>query len=143
MKNFGYGYIKDKAELVPYNPVCFYAFRMMVGVGSLLLLFFVVVLFIVYKKDISRMRWMHWAAIAMLPLTYICSECGWLVAEFGRQPWTIQDMLPTCASVSNIGSSSVALTFFIFLALFTTLLFVEIKLMLREIRNHEAENEQA
>ena len=74
---------------------------------------------------------------------YICSECGWLVAEFGRQPWTIQDMLPTCASVSNIGSSSVALTFFIFLALFTTLLFVEIKLMLREIRNHEAENEQA
>ena len=143
MMNFGYGYIKDKAELVPYIPVCFYAFRMMVGVGSLLLLLFVVVLFIVYKKDISRMRWMHWAAIAMLPLTYICSECGWLVAEFGRQPWTIQDMLPTCASVSNIGSSSVALTFFIFLALFTTLLFVEIKLMLREIRNHEAENEQA
>lgn len=134
MKYFGYGYIKDKSELVPYVPVCFYAFRIMVGVGCLLLLFFAVVLFFAYRRDISGKKWLHCSAIALLPLAYICSECGWLVAEFGRQPWTIQDMLPTCASVSDIGAGSVALTFFIFLVLFTTLLTVEIKLMLREIR---------
>jgi len=55
------------------------------------------------------------------------------VAEFGRQPWTIQDMLPTVASVSNVNSGSVVITFFIFLALFTTMLAVEINIMLKQI----------
>jgi cytochrome d ubiquinol oxidase subunit I len=69
----------------------------------------------------------------MVPLAYLASECGWLVAEFGRQPWTIQDMLPTVASVSNVNSGSVVITFFIFLALFTTMLAVEINIMLKQI----------
>jgi cytochrome d ubiquinol oxidase subunit I len=75
-------------------------------------------------------------------MAYICSECGWLVAEFGRQPWTIQDMLPVGASVSDIGSGGVATTFFIFLALFTTLLIVELSIMIKQIKKgpdaHEA-----
>ena len=73
--------------------------------------------------------------MALLPLGYIASEAGWLVAEFGRQPWTIQDMLPTWAAVSDIGSGSVMLTFFIFLALFTLLLIVEISIMCKAIKN--------
>ncbi len=73
----------------------------------------------------------------MVPLAYIASECGWLVAEFGRQPWTIQDMLPTMASVSNVNSGSVVITFFIFLALFTTMLAVEINIMLKQIKKGE------
>ena len=84
--------------------------------------------------DISKPRWLHIAAIAMLPLTYIASEAGWIVAEMGRQPWAIQDMLPVGAAVSDIGSASVATTFFIFLALFTTLLVVEISIMLKQIK---------
>jgi cytochrome d ubiquinol oxidase subunit I len=56
------------------------------------------------------------------------------VAEFGRQPWTIQDMLPTGVAVSDISSGSVALTFFIFLALFTTMLAVEINILLKQIK---------
>ena len=82
------------------------------------------------------------ASVAMLPLGYIASEAGWLVAEFGRQPWAIQDMLPTWVGVSDISSSNVMLTFFIFLALFTTLLAVEINIMLRAIKKgpeHEQE----
>jgi cytochrome d ubiquinol oxidase subunit I len=67
------------------------------------------------------------AAIVLVPLAYIASESGWLVAEFGRQPWTIQDMLPTWAAVSDLHSSSVIITFFLFLILFTTMLAVEIK----------------
>ena len=74
-------------------------------------------------------RWLLVAAIVMVPLAYIASESGWLVAEFGRQPWTIQDMLPTWASVSDLHSSSVMLTFFLFLVLFTTMLAVEINIM--------------
>lgn len=134
MRYFGYGYIKNKAELVPYIPVCFYAFRAMVGLGSLFILFFAAVVFLAYRKDITRHRRLHIAAIALLPLGYIASESGWLVAEFGRQPWAIQDMMPTWVGASNIGAGSVALTFFIFLVLFTVLLAVEISIMLREIR---------
>lgn len=134
MPYFGYGYIKDKSQLVPYIPLCFYAFRVMVGLGTLFILFFAVVLFFAVRKDISRPRWLHRAAIALLPLGYIASESGWLVAEFGRQPWAIQDMMPTWVAVSNIASGSVILTFFIFLALFTTLLAVEINIMLKAIK---------
>ena len=60
------------------------------------------------------------------------------MAEFGRQPWTIQDMLPVGASVSNIGSSAVATTFWIFLVLFTVLLAVEINIMLKQIKKGPA-----
>ena len=134
MAYFGYGYIKDADQVVPFIPICFYAFRIMVGLGTLFLLFFAVVLFFVYKKDISRMRWLQIAAIVLLPLAYIASESGWLVAEFGRQPWTIQDMLPTWVAISDISSSAVMLTFFIFLVLFTTLLAVEISILWREIK---------
>ena len=70
----------------------------------------------------------------MLPLAYIASEAGWVVAEMGRQPWTIQDMLPTWIAVSDLESSYVALTFFIFLALFTALLIVEIRILCKQIK---------
>ena len=140
MPYFGYGYIKDRAELVPYIPVNFYAFRIMVGVGTLLLLFFLVIGHVVWRMDIaSPRRWLYVSAILMLPLAYIASEAGWIVAELGRQPWAIQDMLPTVAAVSDLQSGSVALTFFIFLILFTVLLIAEIRIMLNVIRNYKSQ----
>ena len=135
MKYFGYGYIDNAEQTVPYIPLCFWAFRVMVGLGMLFLLFFAVAMFLSYKKDITRMRWFHVAGMALLPLGYIASEAGWLVAEFGRQPWTIQDMLPTWAAVSDVGAGSVMLTFFIFLVLFTVLLAVEINIMCKAIKH--------
>lgn len=137
MPYFGYGYIKDRAELVPYIPVNFYAFRVMVGVGTLLLLFFLVIGHVAWRRDVAgSRRWLHWAAIAMLPMAYIASEAGWIVAELGRQPWAIQDMMPTLAAVSDISTGSVALTFFIFLVLFTVLLVAELRIMCKVISNH-------
>ena len=106
----------------------------MVGLGCLFILFFGVLVFYLYKKDISRPRWLHVAGIAMLPLGYIASEAGWIVAELGRQPWTIQDMLPTWAAVSDLHSGSIAITFFIFLALFTAMLITEISILCKEIK---------
>ena len=134
MKYFGYGYIKDAKELVPSIPICFYAFRLMVGVGCLLILFFALSLFLVYKKEIAQYRWFLISAIIMIPLAYIASESGWIVAEIGRQPWTIQDLLPVSAAISDIEASSVATTFFIFLALFTTMLAVEISILVKQIK---------
>ena len=134
MKYFGYGYIKDCEQIVPYIPVCFYAFRIMVGGGCLFILLFVVILFFLYKKDILQPKWLHWAALICIPIAYIVSESGWLVAEFGRQPWTIQDMLPTWVGVSDLQSSSVMITFFLFLILFTTMLLVEINILCKQIK---------
>lgn len=135
MKYFGYGYINNAEQTVPFIPICFWAFRVMVGLGMLFLLFFAVSTFLSYKKDVASMRWYQIAGMSLLPLGYIASEAGWIVAEFGRQPWTIQDMLPTWAAVSDIEASSVVLTFFIFLALFTLLLAVEISIMCKAIKN--------
>ena len=143
MPYFGYGYIRDKSEVVPPIAVNFWAFRIMVGAGCLFILFFAVVLAGAYgwPKQLWRDRsitglpkWHYWIAIALIPLAYIASESGWLVAEFGRQPWTIQDMLPTWAAVSDLQSSSVMITFFLFLILFTTMLAVEINILFKQIK---------
>ena len=161
MKYFGYGYVQSADQIVPYIPVNFWSFRIMVGFGCIIILFFSVLLIMTCRIPFLTIftrrllatfgllpeteadshqitdlpKWYYWTAIALLPLAYIASECGWLVAEFGRQPWTIQDMLPTWASVSDLSSASVGLTFFIFLALFTTMLAVEISIMLKQIRH--------
>ncbi|MBR1687731.1 MAG: cytochrome ubiquinol oxidase subunit I [Prevotella sp.] len=160
MPYFGYGYVKDKHDVVPYVPINFWAFRIMVGLGCLFILFFGVLVILAFRIPVVSVTlrrllatfgllpeteadahtitglpaWHYWAAIALVPLAYIASESGWLVAEFGRQPWTIQDMLPTWAAVSDINGSSVALTFFIFLFLFTLMLGVEINILLKQIK---------
>ena len=143
MPYFGYGYVKDKQDIVPPIWINFWAFRIMVGLGCLFILFFAVMLAVSYqwpkgllkRYDITSLpSWHYWVAIMLVPLAYIASESGWLVAEFGRQPWTIQDMLPTWVGVSNIDSASVALTFFLFLFLFTLMLCVEINIMLKQIK---------
>ena len=139
MPYFGYGYVKSADQVVPSIPLCFWSFRIMVGLGCLFILFFAVALYLVWRKDVTKPKWFHIVAIAMVPLAYIASESGWIVAEMGRQPWTIQDMLPTWAAVSDISAGSVALTFFIFLALFTTLLAVDISIMLKQINKGMAE----
>jgi cytochrome d ubiquinol oxidase subunit I len=161
MKYFGYGYMNNKHDAVPPIGINFWAFRIMVGLGCVFILFFAVILLLAYRipwlSAITRRllaivcllpeteaddrntiaglpAWHYWLAIALVPLAYIASESGWLVAEFGRQPWTIQDMLPTWVGVSDISSCSVALTFFLFQFLFTLMLAVEISIMLKQIK---------
>lgn len=134
MDYFGYGYIKDVNELVPNVPLNFYAFRIMVILGGYFIFFFLLVLFFAYKKNLHRMKWMHWIAILTIPLGYIAGQAGWVVAECGRQPWTIQDLLPASASVSRVSAGSVQTTFVIFVVLFTVMLVAEISILLREIK---------
>ncbi len=134
IKYFGYGYVKDADQVVPYIPINFWCFRIMVGVGCLLILFFAVSGHLAYRKDLKKYRWLLIAAIAMLPLGYLASESGWIVAELGRQPWTIQDMLPTWVAASALQPGSVMLTFILFLVLFTVMLAVEINIMCKQIK---------
>jgi cytochrome d ubiquinol oxidase subunit I len=80
------------------------------------------------------MRWMHWIALLTIPLAYIAGQAGWVVAECGRQPWAIRDMLPTSAAISKLDVGSVQATFFIFLILFTVMLIAEIGIMVKAIK---------
>lgn len=137
MKNmpyFGYGYINNPEDVVPPVALNFYSFRIMVMLGGYFILFFAVVIFLVYKRDIARFRWLHYVALITIPLGYLATQVGWIVAEVGRQPWTIQDLLPVNAAISSLEVSSVKTTFFIFAFMFTVLLIAEIGIMLKEIK---------
>ena len=133
MPYFGYGYIREPGDLVPNVALSFYAFRVMVGLGAYLILFFGGVLFLIWRKRLSGMRWMQWVAMLTVPLAYLASQAGWVVAECGRQPWAIQDLMPVNAAISSLETSSVQTTFFIFLFLFTVLLVAEIRIMMKAI----------
>ena len=134
MPYFGYGYINEPSELVPHVGVMFWAFRVMVGLGMYFILFFMLVLFFAWKHKLAQINWLHWVALWTIPLAYIASHAGWIVAEVGRQPWTIQDMLPVGAAVSKLETGAVQTTFFIFLVMFTVLLVAEIGIMVKAIR---------
>ena len=134
MPYFGYGYIKDVHDLVPHVPLNFYAFRVMVGLGFYFILLFSVLLFFVYRKDLTRFRWLQWVTLLTIPLGYIAGQAGWIVAECGRQPWAIRDLLPTSVAISKLDTSSVQVTFFLFLILFTIMLIAEIGIMINTIK---------
>jgi cytochrome bd ubiquinol oxidase subunit I len=86
------------------------------------------------KDKLKNQKWLLWLSILAIPLAYICSESGWIVAEAGRQPWVIQDIMPTFAAVSNIGVRSVKTTFLLFAILFSVLLVAEVSIMIRQIK---------
>lgn len=131
---FGYGFFEKAEDAVPPVAISFYSFHIMVALGGYLLLLFAAMLWLSYRKtSLLEKPWVHWIAIISIPLVWICSEAGWVLAEVGRQPWTIQDILPVNAAISSISSSSVKLTFWMFAVLFTILLVAEISIMLRQI----------
>ena len=140
-KYFGYGYLDSAEEAVPPVGLTFYSFRIMVMAGGYLLLLFVVLLFVCYRKTaFLEKSWLHWLGIISIPVVWICSQAGWIVAEVGRQPWVIQDLMPTRAAISDVTTGSVQLTFWIFAVLFTTLLAAEISIMLRYISRSSKKN---
>ena len=116
---FGYGYIDSRQELVPPVGMVYWAFRVMVGLGGALLLLMCVMLWAEYKKRLTSMKWLQWAALLSIPLVYVAGQAGWIVAEVGRQPWVIEGLLPVKAAVSSVSVAAVQTTFFIFVAVST------------------------
>jgi len=133
-KYFGYGFFNNPKDLVPNVPLIFWSFRVMVGLGLYFVALFAVILLLLRKDRLSKMRWLLWLALFSIPLPYIAGQAGWVVAEVGRQPWAIQDYLPTAAAVSHISVGAVQTTFWLFVTIFTCLLIAEISIMIRQIK---------
>lgn len=131
---FGYGYINSREELVPPVPLVYWAFRIMVGFGGLLLCLMVVVLWAERRKRLEGMRWLLWASLLSIPLVYLAGQAGWIVAEVGRQPWVIEGLLPTKAAISSVSVGAVQTTFFLFVAIFTLFLAIEIRILIKAIK---------
>ena len=131
---FGYGYIDSRQELVPPVGLVYWSFRVMVGLGGALLLLMGVVLWAEYKKRLVSMTWLQWAALLSIPLVYVAGQAGWIVAEVGRQPWVIEGLLPVKAAVSSVSVAAVQTTFFIFVAIFTLFLVIELRILTNAIK---------
>lgn len=80
------------------------------------------------------MKWLLWTALLSIPLVYIAGQAGWIVAEVGRQPWTIEGLLPVKAAVSSVSVAAVQTTFFLFVAIFTLFLAIEIRILIKAIK---------
>ena len=132
--HFGYGYIQSRNELVPPVQLLYWAFRVMVGLGGYLFLLMVAVLWAERKKRLAEMKWLLRIALLSTPLVYLAGQAGWIVAEVGRQPWTIEGLLPVRAAVSSVSVAAVQTTFFIFVAIFTLFLLIEIRILLKAIQ---------
>ena len=140
----GYGHLEKPGDIVPPVGVVFWAFRLMIGLGMLMLLVLVLSVWLAWKKKIGGLRWLLWAAVICIPLAYLCGQCGWIVAEVGRQPWTIQGLLPVNVAISSLGVGAVRTTFFVFLGVFALFLVIEIRILLQAIRKGpEVEPEKA
>lgn len=134
-KYFGYSFFNNVNDLIPNIPITFYSFHIMITLGSLFIGFFALILYLsIFKKGVHN-KWLLRLSIFMVPLAYIASQAGWVVAEVGRQPWVIQDLMPTMAAVSNISVGAVQTTFWLFALIFTTLLIAELRIMFRQINN--------
>jgi len=122
-----------KDTIPPVAPV-FWAFRFMVGFGLLMLAFFVLAVLYTLRNKVQDKTWFLKAAVWMIPVPFLANECGWLVAELGRQPWTVFGMLPTWMSASTHSVGYMAFSLIGFVALYTTFIIVEMYLMVRAIR---------
>jgi cytochrome d ubiquinol oxidase subunit I len=121
-----------KKTIPPVAPV-FFSFRLMVGLGMLFLATFVLAFWFCGRRTLllERRRWfLRWAVWA-IPLPWIACEFGWIVAEMGRQPWTIAGILPTNLSSSNLAVSDLLLSIAGFVLFYTALFIVEIMLMFK------------
>lgn len=131
---FGYGYINSPDELVPPVTLVYWAFRVMVGLGGFLLVLMIAVLWAERKKCLAHTKWLLWAALLSIPLVYLTGQAGWIVAEVGRQPWTIEGLLPVKAAISSVSVAAVQTTFFLFVAIFTLFLVIELRILIKAIK---------
>ena len=131
----GYGYFNNPKDIIPNVPMIFYSFHIMVWLGFYFIGLFIIILFLLFRDKIQNHKWLLWMGLLSIPLGYIASQTGWIVSEVGRQPWIIQDLMPTKVAASSLQTTSVMITFWLFVALFTALLVAEIKIMITQIKS--------
>ncbi|HEX4410929.1 MAG TPA: cytochrome ubiquinol oxidase subunit I [Xanthobacteraceae bacterium] len=123
---------KAAFDTVPGVGVLFWAFRFMVGIGFSMIALFVMVFWDASFRNFSR-RWLLWLAVCAFPLPWVAIELGWIVAEYGRQPWAVDGVLPTFLAVSSTSAAQVLFSLAGFVLFYSTLLVIDIILMRKYI----------
>jgi cytochrome d ubiquinol oxidase subunit I len=119
---------------VPNVPVLFWSFRVMVGLGLFFILLFATAFYLSARHRFEQNRWFLRIAFLSLPLPWIAAELGWIVAEYGRQPWSIDGVLPTFLGVSLTPVTNVWLSLAGFVVFYSALAVVDVYLLVRMIR---------
>ncbi len=121
-------------DTIPRVAPLFWSFRIMVAAGFLMLFIFIAAFYYCARRIAEQKRWLLRLALYSLPLPWIASELGWIVAEYGRQPWTIAGVLPTFLSVSSRSTGDLYLSLSGFIGFYMLLLIVELYLMIKYVR---------
>jgi cytochrome d ubiquinol oxidase subunit I len=127
--------IKQAAlDTIPNVATVFWSFRLMVGSGFLMLALFACAFWASARKDEEKKPWLLRWALLSLPLPWIAAQTGWIVAEHGRQPWSIAEVLPVHLSTSTISAGEVWGSLLALLAFYSLLLVIEMYLMIKFAR---------
>jgi cytochrome bd ubiquinol oxidase subunit I len=121
-------------DTIPNVALMFWAFRIMVGLGFWMLALIAVSFYYCARRLFHQKRWLLWLLVFNLPVPWIAAELGWFVAEYGRQPWTIGEVLPTFLSASSLNMSDVIGSLIGLVVFYTVLLAVELFLMVKFVR---------
>ena len=122
------------ASTIPNVPVLFWSFRLMVGLGFWFIALFAAGFWFSAKLELDRHRWFLKAALLSLPLPWVAAELGWIVAEYGRQPWVIEGVLPTALGVSTTAAGNVLFSVIGFSVFYSALLVADLYLLIKYIR---------
>jgi cytochrome bd ubiquinol oxidase subunit I len=121
-------------SLVPDVATLFWSFRLMVGIGFYQIALFALAFWFASTRLLDQRPWFLRLALYSLPLPWIAAELGWIVAEYGRQPWIIEGVLPTFLGASTVPAASVWTSIAAFVLFYTGLAVVDLFLMVRYVR---------
>ncbi|WP_445144700.1 cytochrome ubiquinol oxidase subunit I [Dyella sp. Tek66A03] len=119
---------------IPNVPVLFWAFRVMVACGFYFIALFAFSFWKASKRQLDKDRWYLRLALCSLPLPWLAAELGWIVAEYGRQPWSIEGVLPTALGVSSVTTGQVWTSLGGFVLFYTALAVIDVVLMVKFAR---------
>jgi cytochrome d ubiquinol oxidase subunit I len=119
---------------IPKVAPMFWTFRGMVFCGVAMLFIFGAAFYYNARQTAHKQRWLLRLAYYGIPLPWIASELGWIVAEYGRQPWTIAGILPTHLSTSSVSTGQLYMSLAGFAIFYTVLLVIELFLMIKYVR---------
>lgn len=120
-------------DTVPDVWPLFWSFRIMVGIGLFYIAFFGLWFWKASRSTLDSSRALLWAAVITLPLPWVAIEVGWIVAEYGRQPWVVEGVLPTFYAASGLNFWDLVISLTFFLLVYSVLLVIMVWLMTRII----------
>lgn len=122
------------SDSIPRVAPLYFSFRIMVGCGVLMLLLIAACFWTVLRNRIGQPRWLHRAMLYGIPLPWIAIESGWFIAEYGRQPWAIGEILPTAVANSTLTAGDILFSMGLICGLYTLFLVAEMYLMFKFAR---------